>query len=126
MPTSNFIPVSLLANRRKSHVLAAVTLPGHSLDWSNCCVYNLSSDRGEIIQPPPLWPMACTASYYAAVSARRIVTTADYTVNGPHFFDFQCLAERGCRSMAAVPMSSCSQPVAVLCLASDQVRRQAS
>eukprot|EP00878_Enallax_costatus_P017333 GHUV01018204.1.p1 GENE.GHUV01018204.1~~GHUV01018204.1.p1 ORF type:complete len:568 (+),score=175.64 GHUV01018204.1:651-2354(+) len=93
---------------------------GHGLDWSNCCVYNLYPDRGAVVQPPPFWPVTCTASCYAAVSARCVVAAGDYTVNGPHFLDWKCLAERGCRSMAAVPMFSCSRPVAVLCLASDQ------
>jgi hypothetical protein len=48
--------------------------------------------------------------------------TADYAVQGPHFLDWKSLAEKGCVSMAAVPMFSCNRPVAVVCLASDKVR----
>ncbi|KAF6257539.1 hypothetical protein COO60DRAFT_1523258 [Scenedesmus sp. NREL 46B-D3] len=71
---------------------------GCGLDWSNCCVFRLYPGRGPVVQPHPSWPVACTATCYAAG-----------------------LAEKGCVSMAAVPMFSCNRPVAVLCLASDQL-----
>jgi hypothetical protein len=50
-----------------------------------------------------------------------VVTTGNYTAEGPHFLDWKALAEHGNVSMAAVPMYSCNKPVAVLCLASSEV-----
>lgn len=94
---------------------------GHGLDWSNCCVYHLLENRGPAVQPAASWPVACTASCYAAVSARSVVATDNLAADGPHFLDWKYLAERGCVSMAAVPMFSSSRPVAVLTLASQKV-----
>lgn len=54
------------------------------------------------------------------------MVTGDYVAHGPHFLDWKSLAEKGCVSMAAVPMFSCNRPVAVLCMASDKVRVAAS
>jgi len=95
---------------------------GCSLDWSNCCVFSLHKTRGPLVQPPPAWPLPCTAAFHAAMEAADLVSTPDYAASGPHFLDWKALAEKGCVSMAAAPMFSCKKPVAVLCLASDQVR----
>lgn len=95
---------------------------GCNLDWSNSCVFTLHKARGPIVQTPPSWPLSCTAAFHAALVAADLVTTGDYGAAGPHFLDWKALAEKGCVSMAATPMFSCKRPVAVLCLASDQVR----
>lgn len=84
-------------------------------------MFNLYASRGPVVQAPPTWPVACTATCYAAASARDVVVTADYAAKGPHFLDWKALAEQGCVSMAAVPLFSCNRPVAVLCLASTKV-----
>eukprot|EP00879_Flechtneria_rotunda_P004894 GHRR01005168.1.p1 GENE.GHRR01005168.1~~GHRR01005168.1.p1 ORF type:complete len:432 (+),score=145.53 GHRR01005168.1:328-1623(+) len=91
---------------------------GWGLDWSNCCVYNIYPGRGPVVQPPPSWPLTCTATCYAAICVSDVVLTGDYATQGPHFLDWKSLADKGFISMAAVPMSVCNQPVAVLCLAS--------
>jgi hypothetical protein len=65
--------------------------------------------------------VACTATCYAALTVRDVVVTGDFSARGPHFLDWKALAERGCVSMAALPMFSCNRPVAVLCLASIKV-----
>jgi len=75
-----------------------------------------------VVQAPPSWPVACTAACYAAVSLGSVLTTGHYAAHGPHFLDWKSLVERGCVSMAAVPMFKCNQPVAVLSLASNQAR----
>lgn len=93
---------------------------GCGMDWSNCCVFRLYPGRGPVVQPHPSWPVACTATCYAAVSVGDAVVTGDYAAHGPHFLDWKSLAEKGCVSMAAVPMFSCNRPVAVLCLAADK------
>jgi GAF domain-containing protein len=88
-------------------------------------VFRLYPGRGPVVQPHPSWPVACTATCYAAASVGDAVVTGDYAAQGPHFLDWKSLAEKGCVSMAAVPMFSCNRPVAVLCLASDKVSRAA-
>lgn len=85
-------------------------------------MFRLYPGRGPVVQPHPSWPVACTATCYAAVSVGDAVVTGDYAAHGPHFLDWKSLAEKGCVSMAAVPMFSCNRPVAVLCLAADKVR----
>jgi hypothetical protein len=55
------------------------------------------------------------------VSLGNVLTTGDFTAYGPHFLDWKSLVEKGCVSMAAVPMFNCNRPVAVLNLASQQV-----
>jgi hypothetical protein len=86
-------------------------------------VFQLVPGRGPLVQPPPSWPLTCTASYHAAVVAAEAVVTGDFAARGPHFLDWKALAERGCVSMAAAPMFSCNQAVGVLCLASTEVGR---
>eukprot|EP00803_Ostreobium_quekettii_P002073 evm.model.scf_1461EXC.1 EVM.evm.TU.scf_1461EXC.1 scf_1461EXC:11343-17643(-) len=92
--------------------------PSNNLDWTNCCVFNLYKGRGPVVQSPPQWPVSCAAAYHSGVVVSDVVSTPDYAERGPHFLDWKALHEKGAKSMVAVPMYSCKQVVAVLCLAS--------
>jgi hypothetical protein len=50
-----------------------------ALDWSNCCIFHVFKGRGPVVQSPPPWPLACTASYHAGVVDAEVLTTADYS-----------------------------------------------
>lgn len=93
---------------------------GQAMDWNNCCVFHINKARGPIVQQPPSWPLSCTATFHAAAVAEDLVCSADYLKQGPHFLDWKALHEKGANSMVAMPMFSCNQPIAVLCLASSE------
>lgn len=96
-----------------------------ALDWGNCCVFQLLPGRGPVVQPSPPWPVVCTSAHHAALAARDVLVVQRYGPQGPHFLDWKSLSERGCVSMAAVPLLTRGQPAAVLVLGSQQVRSAA-
>eukprot|EP01025_Chloroclados_australasicus_P023062 TRINITY_DN23537_c0_g3_i1.p1 TRINITY_DN23537_c0_g3~~TRINITY_DN23537_c0_g3_i1.p1 ORF type:complete len:644 (-),score=74.39 TRINITY_DN23537_c0_g3_i1:180-2111(-) len=88
-------------------------------DWSNSCIYTLSSERGPLIQSQPEWPMTCSSSYYAVKVANDLIITQDYSSKGPHFMDWAHIkSNEGGVSMATIPITFWEYPIAVLRLGS--------
>ncbi|GAB4823699.1 hypothetical protein N2152v2_010745 [Parachlorella kessleri] len=87
------------------------------LDWSNCCVYELSEGQGVTVKPVPSYPVSCTSGYYAAEIKGDVLISNDFE-KGPHFADWRGLYAAGAQSMAAAPMYVQQKIVGVLNLAS--------
>lgn len=59
------------------HLLSTAAASG--LDWNNCCIFNVTRDKGAALQQKPFWPLVCTAGYHAAKVKGEAVATGDYT-----------------------------------------------
>jgi hypothetical protein len=63
---------------QKSVAAAEAQVSELTLDWSNTCVFLLSTQESPTVQCPPEWPLGCSAAVVAAYASESILRTDDY------------------------------------------------
>ena len=67
------------------------------MDWTDCLTVDLSPDEGPALLPTPTYPFFCTAAHHViehGTQSDEGLTVADFSQNGPHFFDWEDLHEQ--------------------------------
>ncbi len=67
------------------------------MDWTGRLTVNLSPDQGPALLPTPIYPFFCTSAHHLIENTAQFdegLTVADFSKNGPHFFDWEDLHEQ--------------------------------